>query len=346
MQLLKILILFLPVFSPILYYFKKNILKMILINSYLISIICLFTMRSLQTPDTNSYEYFFYNINSNDELILRLEPLFKVFIKISFLVLQKFRIFLFLITLLFFYSWIKITKKFVENISIIFGTFFVTYGVYFFGITLRQALAFIVSYYGIKVIIVDGNNKKGLGIIFLSGFIHSSMLLYIPFIFVCKKEIKIKYLRCILFLTFVSAFVSFKNVILLNIMESVLNKLQLLHYKAYLIPNTGVSLNTIYYTVLAFIFIEYKIKMKNDKKYNFFLNFFLIGVLILNFLNFFKGVTRLADIFLIFYSIILSRIFDKVTNRKNKIVYLVFLIINNIILFIVSFKNLFEFYNN
>ncbi|MGL5963337.1 MAG: EpsG family protein [Fusobacteriaceae bacterium] len=345
MNYLKLSLNLISVFSPFIYFFKNNFLKLFLFIVFLFIIIYKFSMRSLQTPDTKAYEYMFYNINSNEVMVERLEPLFKLILKISLICFNNFRVFLFFITTFYFFSWIKITKFFVNNIIFIFGTFFITYGTYFFGITLRQALAFIVAYYGIKVIIINKNAKKGFLFIAISSFIHSSMILYIFCIYISKFKIKSKYLNILLFLSFFTSFFSEKSLVLLKIIEFIINKFNLIHYKAYLTSDTGISLNTIYFTVQAFLFLNHRNKIKNKTfEYNFFLNLFIIGVLILNILNIFKGVSRMADIFLVFYSILLCIIFENIIKNRNKIFFIIILSGNNLLLLLISIKNLSEFY--
>lgn len=338
---------FAAIFSPIIFLIKNKKIKKILIYTFFILVISAIGFRSIKTPDTKNYEYMFYNIYSNEIIIQRLETLYKIFIKINLQIFKNFRIYLIFITFSFFLFWKKITKYFVNEISIIFGTFYLTYGVYYFGITQRQALAFLIAYAGLKQIIIDKKNVMGVIMITLSSFFHSSMLLYLLVVFLCRKTFKNFYLEILIFISFIFSFFSAKNLVLMHSLEILLDSFKLNHYKAYLTPNLGISINTIYYTILAFFFLKYRSKIKLKKEiYNFFLNLYIVGVLVLNFLSFFKGVSRLADIFLIFMPIILGNIFFNLKKKENKILMILVIIFNNALLFMISLKNLFIFYIN
>lgn len=338
----------LAVFSPILVKLKNKYIKNTICLTFIIFTIYNFFMRNLDTPDTKNYEYIYNNISSGKEIVQRLEPLYKYFIKMSNYIFKDFRIYLFFLTISFFYLWIKITKFFLKDLTIIYGTFFLTYGIYFFGITLRQGIAFIISYIGLKNIL---NNKQKIGFLFIifSILIHSSMLVYIITVPFCKKKIGVKLLNWILIIGIIyNIFLTrIFNLELIKVISKILLKLELFHYMAYLKLNTGFSLNTLYYTILTFLLINYRknIKgLKNIKEYNFFLNLFMIGILILNFLSFFKGVSRLADIYMVYFSIVLGKIYFNIENKYFKLFFILMMICNNLLLLYLNFKFLNLFY--
>lgn len=337
----------LAIFSPLISTLRNKNFKKICVYIFFLLVIFGFGLRSIKSPDTEAYQFIFYNIYSEEEIIQRLELLYKIFIKINLQILKEFRVYLILLTFGFFIFWEKITKYFVKDISAIFGTFYLTYGIYFFGITQRQSLAFLVSYMGLKQIIIDKKNIRGMILIILSSLIHSSMLMYLVVIFLCKKKIKVFYLEILVFCSLIFSIFFMENSIMMNLLQHVLELLKLNHYKAYLSFNYGVSLNTLYQTALAIIFLEYRKKVKLNKEiYNFFLNLYITGVLILNFFKFFKGVNRLADIFLVFFPIILGIVFLNMKERKDRVLMILVTIINNLLLFFISVKNLHSFYIN
>lgn len=279
------------------------------------------------TPDTAAYRLM-YERSFED---LNYEYLYLLVNRFFNSIGVSFRLFLFITTFILFITWMKITNIITNNLFIAFLSFIPFYGLYFFGITIRAAIAVTISYLAIVIFLKLINKRRYLYYYLLitiaSGFHISAAIFYTLPIF-AQKEYKKSVL--FVFLLIIACIPLFNNLIPF-IRDFALNYLsktdvsRLSNYIERASDSMLYSLTLVKNVFFAGIFIALKNRViKNRIIYNFFLNTYLVGCFLLVLFSFVTAGSRLAMLFLFFEFILITLLYDSSSLKRTYLIIFIF----------------------
>lgn len=183
---------------------------------------------------------------------------------------------------------------------------------------IRQALAISIVFYAITIYLINDKKFSSFLFIFLAFMVHYSVIIILfifPFLFLLRKY----YNNYIYISLWVTSIILYK----INFL-SILTNMLIGRYEFYAnVDNPESSFLRLIIHNLFFLFFLFFINRNKSKEFNFFLNYFFIGILILNIFASNVYLTRLwiyfeiSLLFLITYSIFSQKI--------NNIKYLLFI---------------------
>lgn len=284
-----------------------------LLHQFAIILLCfLFSGRSSLVPDTLNYEAIYnQNIASDDNIEIGFLYLCCLFKNLGF----SFREFLFIITLLclesvYYYSTFFTSKGNAGTIILLLISYF---GLYYYGIVLRSAIAITLCYCGI----VNSLRKRSflsklslILIIIIASTIHISTVLFI-LVFIAFFKIPSYLLKTIIclsifFLTSTSVIPISQYIYSLTI---ALNATRLTHYANMLETSDGAGILSWLYVLISILGVKFRnsllTKGIDNYIYNCFLNLYIFGSLINSILWQIPGGSRVSMQFLFFEFIII-----------------------------------------
>lgn len=311
---------------------RKN--KLVLFIILIVAIVL--ALRSDNTPDTAAYRLMYEDSaadSSIEFLYIWLNRFFNQNIGLSF------DSFLLILTISLFLSWYKITNQIIDNLFVGFVSFLPFYGFYFFGITLRASIAVVISYLAI-VILLKNKSFKGfllyyIFVLLASGF-HQSALVFLVLPLIALRQYKKYTLYLVLLFSATLPLYNDYIPIIKNVAFRYLAFVEFSRVEGYVTESASEMMYS--FTLLknlvfggVFIFLRNKLIAKQSI-YNFFLNTYLIGCLLLSLFSFVTAGSRLAIMFLFFEFILLTLLFESSNiKKKNKSIFMIFAAIINFI---------------
>ena len=267
----------------------------------------LFGLRSYGIPDVENYiEMYRDTLDYDDGIEYGFLLLCHFFKTIGF----EFHGFLLLITFLMFESWWYLTRKITDS-NIIFFPFIIFcsyWGVYYYGIVLRSAIAITLMFWGIFFLY---SYKKKLGITLFSLFLFLSITIQIGsllflLVFLFRREIKAFYLYITVALSslllITGAFSSIGQYVVA--ISSFMGSQRFGHYVENMDGSDGASIRAWSYIVFAIMFICLRKYLNENERlrewYNLFLNMFILALVINSALWEIPVASRLPSQFLFF----------------------------------------------
>lgn len=332
-----LIVLFLTIFCFYSYFSghrnSRHIVQILIYTMFII----IFSSRSNDIPDTIPYrEMFLKGVNSFDNVEIGYLRLNDALRNIGLSFFQ----YLLIIELFLFITWEYTTKLHFSRTLLPFIIFMSYMGLYFYGIVLRAAIGTTICYLALSIMLKHINTYTLILYYLLVGLsmtIHQSMLVFLFVPFLCFKKYNNYLLYFIVAISAIIPIIGLDKYIG-QYFSYFISYFNLDRFDSYVENgsqnnNTSYALTSIKYLLLSLTFIYCrKYIILNTTKYNFFLNIYILGFVLISNTYFITSGSRLAMCFLFFEFILVSFIYTySVLNKKFTYLIIVVVIMINII---------------
>ncbi len=296
----------------------KNDIKISLLSIGYLWLLIIFSTRSLTVPDTQSYITSYYT----PEKGVKFEYLYALMCRIANSHRLSFNTFLLIFEIILFSLWFYISKKNFKNPHIVFLVFLPFMGIYNYGIIIRTGMGLTLCYYALTFLL-NNRNLKGyfmyFGIVTVTIFFQQSMAVFylLPFYALRKYSSKLA-----IIIVIISIFIPLINIqhLISSALEIFINFFSFKKFLSYTqvrakFDTSGIySLTFIKYIIMAFIFIGIRPLITEKKEmYNFFLNIYITGVVLIALTHYITAGNRLAYIFFFFEFALVGLLYEHST---------------------------------
>ncbi|MCE5344877.1 MAG: EpsG family protein [Bacteroidales bacterium] len=302
-------------------------------------LILIFSFRGPEVPDTLAYMKIYYGNFAASYF----EYLYSILCRLARSVGLGFNGFLFLYQIILFILWFTATRKILTDIHLAFMVFLPFMGVYNFGIIIRAGMGLSVCYIALTYLIQNRSLKGYIiyyTIVTAAVFFHQSMIVFYILPLYVFKDIKTLFLFIIIIISVLIPLFNIQHIIA-NFLEAYIKFFSFNKFLSYTQIHANFSLHAIYsltmikYTIMAIIFLWLRPKITSKKElYNFFLNIYITGVLMISMTFFIAAGNRLAYMFFFFEFALVGLVYEY-SELPKKLVFL-----SAILLALLNYANL------
>jgi hypothetical protein len=278
-------------------------------------LILIFSFRGSDIPDTKAYMKLYYG----DITASNLEYLFSAMCTAAKSLGLSFHGFLIVFQLLLFSLWFLATRKIFTDVHFAFMVFLPFMGIYNFGIIIRAGMGICICYYALAYLLDNRDFKHYIFyylIVTVAVFFHQSMaVFYILPLYIFRKFNPLILLSILLLSILVPVF----NIqhLIANFLESYITLLSFKKFLSYTTVHARFNLHGVYsltmikYAIMALIFIALRPKIiAKQEIYNYFLNIYVSGVLLIGLTYFILAGNRLSYIFFFFEFALVAMLYE------------------------------------
>jgi len=278
-------------------------------------LILIFSFRGTDIPDTKAYMRFYYG----DTTASNLEYLFLIMCSAAKSVGLGFHGFLIIFQLLLFSLWFIATSKFFSDVHFAFMVFLPFMGIYNFGIIIRAGMGLCICYYALAYLLENRDLKHYIFyflIVTVAVLFHQSMaVFYILPLYIFRKFNPLL-LVVILLLSILVPLFNIQHLIA-NFLESYITLFSFKKFLSYTTIHAKFNLHGVYsltmikYAIMALIFILLRPRIiAKQEIYNYFLNIYISGVVLISLTFFILAGNRLAYIFFFFEFALVAMLYE------------------------------------